>query len=89
MSDYREEVSKYKAKVIGQVDAKVVAPKGRKKKVFKPWCVVTEYGSRLQFNWKPWRHYFEHEHDARNYLRKQQGWKHVTVWLEHRGEKVE
>ena len=30
MSDYRDEVSHYKAKRIGQVDAKVVAPKGRK-----------------------------------------------------------
>lgn len=89
MSDYREEVAKYKAKVIGQVDAKVVAPKGRKKKVDKPWCVVTEYGDTLGRNWKPWRNHFEKEHDARHYLRKQQGWKHITVWLEHNGVRVE
>lgn len=89
MSSYREEVNKYKAKRTGQTDAKVVAPKGKKKKVDKPWCVVTEYSDKFGFNWKPWRNYFEKEHDARAYLRKESNYgKWSTVWLEYNGEKV-
>lgn len=88
MSDYKAESNKYKAKRTGQIDAKVVAPKGRKKKVDKPWCVVTHY----DFTWartdKPYRNYFQHEHDARAFLRKEQGWKFKRVHLEHNGKEV-
>jgi hypothetical protein len=86
MSDYRHEVSHYKAKVIGQVDAKVVAPKGRKKKVDKPWRVVVVYHSFPA--WGPVRHEFQHEHDARSFLRKEQGSKFKNVHMEYNGEKL-
>ena len=89
MSMYREEINKYKAKREGIVDAKVVAPKGRKKKVDKPWCVVTTHEHFFGIKWKPWRNYFKNEHDARSYLRKEVGWKFKTVWLEYNGERVE
>ena len=89
MSSYREEVNKYKAKRTGQTDAKVVAPKGTKKKVDKPWCVVTHYTRQDFSRWKPWRKYFEKEHDARAYLRKESNYgKWKTLWLEYNGEKV-
>jgi hypothetical protein len=91
MSDYREEVNKYKSKRLGQTDAKVVAPKGRKKKVDKPWCVVvfTSWGNEGNSEWKPWRNLFAKEHDARAYLRKQTQYKWTTCYLEFNGEKVE
>ena len=87
MSEYRHEVSIYKAKRIGQTDAKVVAPKGRKKKVAKPWCVVVSYSAFP--SWGPRRHEFQHEHDARAYLRKESQWKYCTAYLEHNGKKVD
>ena len=88
MSDYRDEVNKYKAKRIGQTDAKVVAPKGRKKKVAKPWTVWLKSAPEARFKWEPWKHEFQHEHDARSFLRKsQQLWK--ASWLEFNGEKVQ
>jgi hypothetical protein len=84
MSDYRERANEYKAKRIGQVDAKVVAPKGRKKKVDKPWCVTLTYQSFPQ--WKPWAHYFAKEHDARAFYRKQQNSRYCTAVLTFNGE---
>jgi hypothetical protein len=90
MTSYREEINKYKAKREGIVDAKVVAPKGRKKKVDKPWVVYIKYHTPLFSKYEPYINKFEHEHDARSYLRKESGfssWK--TVWLEYNGEKVE
>lgn len=89
MSMYREELNKYKSKRIGQTDAKVVAPKGRKKKVAKPWCVVFIWNNQDLFKWKPTRTEFKNEHDARAYLRKQSLYKWATVWLELNGEKIE
>jgi hypothetical protein len=88
---YREEVNKYKAKRIGQTDAKVVAPKGKKRKVHKPWCVVMVWNHTNSTTsiWKPTRTEFEKEHDARAYLRKQSLYRWATVWLEHKGEKLE
>jgi len=87
MSDYRERTNQYKAKLTGQVDAKVVAPKGRKKKVDKPWCVVVFY--HRWPTWKPDRNEFQHEVDARWYLRKEGTSDYKTVWLEYNGEKVQ
>lgn len=92
MSMYREELNKYKAKRIGQTDAKVVAPKGRKKKVAKPWVVWLKLSTSSTFGvlreWKPWKHEFQHEHDARKFLRKSERiWR--ESWLEYNGEKVE
>ena len=84
MSNYRDEVSIYKAKRIGQTDAKVVAPKGRKKKVDKPWCVVVAYEGFP--SWGPTRTEFQHEHDARSFLRKESSWKYRTAYLEHNGK---
>lgn len=85
---YREEVNKYKAKRLGQTDAKVVAPKGKKRKVDKPWVVWIKVASDSQFKWKPWKHEFAKEHDARAFLRKSvRIWR--ESWLEHNGEKVE
>lgn len=89
MSMYREEVNKYKAKRLGQTDAKVVAPKGKKKKVAKPWSVLISWGNEDNYKWKPWRTYFEKEHDARAYLRKQMLYKWKTCYLEYNGEKVD
>ena len=87
MSDYREQVNTYKAKRTGQTDAKVVAPKGRKKKVDKPWCVVVTYTAFT--SWGPRRTEFQHEHDARAFMRKESQWKHTAVQLEYNGEKVQ
>jgi hypothetical protein len=87
MSDYKDELNKYKAKRTGIVDAKVVAPKGKKKKVDKPWCVVTVWGSFPQ--WGPSRAHFEKEHDARAYLRKQRLFKTTTASLFFNGEEVQ
>lgn len=86
MSMYREEVNKYKAKRIGQTDAKVVAPKGLKKKVAKPWVVVVKWHYS---GWTPSNFKFAKEQDARSYLRKMQlsNWK--DCHLEYNGEKVE
>ena len=81
MSDYRDEVSHYKAKRIGQVDAKVVAPKGRKKKVDKPWCVTLV--SKYFPQWGPWKHDFAKEHDARAFYRKKVSSNYYSVTLEH------
>jgi len=92
MGTYREETNEYKAKRAGIVDAKVVAPKGRKKKVSKPWVVVMVWNHKSQqdlFKWAPTKTRFEKEHDARSYLRKQSLYSWATVWLEHNGEKVE
>jgi hypothetical protein len=86
MSDYREGVNKYKAKREGIVDAKVVAPKGKKKKVAKPWVVWLKFSAHPQ--WKPWKHEFQHEHDARAYFAKMQRSWAKDAWLEHNGEKV-
>lgn len=87
MSSYREEANKYKAKRAGIVDAKVVAPKGKKKKIDKPWVVWVKFIVNPQ--WKPWKHEFAKEHDARAYLAKlQRSWARES-WLEHNGEKVE
>jgi hypothetical protein len=83
MSDYREEVNKYKAKRIGQTDAKVVAPKGKKKNVDKPWVVWAKFS--VNTDWKPWKHEFQHEHDARAYLAKMQRSWAKDSWLEHNG----
>ena len=87
MSDYRERTNQYKAKLIGQIDAKVVAPKGRKKQVAKPWCVVVAYPRWP--TWGPNRNEFQHEHDARSFLRKEGAWDSKIVWLEYNGEKVQ
>ena len=84
---YREEINKYKAKKIGQTDAKVIAPKGKKKKVSKPWSVTTEWNNDTPFKWKPHTTHFEKEHDARAYLRKMQLSTHRTSWLTHNGVK--
>lgn len=89
MSEYREELNKYKAKRTGIVDAKVVAPKGKKKKVAKPWVVVTMWADDNHIKWKPWRTEFAKEHDARAYLRKQMLYKWRTCYLEYNGEKVD
>jgi hypothetical protein len=91
MSMYREEVNKYKAKRIGQTDAKVVAPKGRKKNVAKPWVVWLQLSKTSSLGalskWKPWKHEFAKEHDARAFLRKSERiWR--ESWLEYNGEKV-
>jgi len=88
MSDYREGVNKYKAKREGIVDAKVVAPKGKKKKVNKPWVVWLALGEGSTLKWKPWKHEFQHEHDARAYFAKMQRSWAKDAWLEHNGEKV-
>ena len=87
MSDYRERANAYKAKRIGQVDAKVVAPKGRKKKVDKPWCVWVKF--TIEPKWEPMKHEFQHEHDARAYLTKMQRSWAKDAWLEFKGEKVQ
>lgn len=86
MSMYREELNKYKAKRAGIVDAKVVAPKG-KKKVAKPWVVWVKFS--IDSKWKPWKHEFQHEHDARAYLAKMHRSWAKDSWLEHNGEKVQ
>lgn len=92
MTSYREEVNKYKAKRTGQTDAKVVAPKGRKKKVDKPWTVIYVYNFKGLSNMlaaKPHRHEFAEEEDARHEYNKRlrQGW-YKELWLEYKGEKV-
>jgi hypothetical protein len=87
MSEYREEVNEYKAKRIGQVDAKVVAPKGRKKKVDKPWCVTITY--HMFPKWRPRTHHFTKEHDARAFYRKQSDNKYVSAVLTFNGERIE
>lgn len=87
MSMYREVLNKYKAKRLGQTDAKVVAPKGKKKKVDKPWVVWVKFS--VDAKWKPWKHEFQHEHDARAYLAKMQRSWAKDSWLEHKGEKVQ
>ena len=87
MSMYRDEVNKYKAKRIGQIDAKVVAPKGRKKNVEKPWCVVVQWDSFP--SWGPMQNRFAKEHDARNYYRKQKQGSWKTCQLEFNGEVIE
>ena len=84
MSNYREEVNKYKAKRVGVIDAKVVAPKGKKKNVVKPWLVEVDYPQWPQ--WGPHRSFFEKEHDARAYARKQ--YKGVIVKLYYNGTEV-
>ena len=66
MSDYREMTNIYKAKRTGQIDAKVVKPKGKKRKTDKPWCVVIDWGAP----WRARKHYFTKEEDARKYSRK-------------------
>lgn len=87
MSDYKDEVNKYKAKRIGQTDAKVVAPKGRKRKVDKPWVVWLKSEKERRFEWEPWKHEFAKEHDARAFLRKSLGfWK--ESWIEYNGERL-
>ena len=86
MTSYREEINKYKAKRIGQTDAKVVAPKGKKKKVAKPWVVWVKFS--VDKSWKPWKHEFQHEHDARAYLEKMHRSWAKGSWLEYNGEKV-
>lgn len=88
MSMYREELNKYKAKRLGQTDAKVVAPKGRKKKVDKPWVVWLKSDLGIAFKWEPWKHEFAKEHDARAFLRKSKQWWRES-WLEYNGEKVD
>lgn len=92
MSDYREEANKYKAKRIGQTDAKVVAPKGRKPKVPKPWAVLYIYnfkGLSGLLGAKPHRHEFAKEADARHEYNKRmrQGW-YKDVWMEYKGERL-
>ena len=87
MSDYRERANAYKAKRIGQVDAKVVAPKGRKKKVDKPWCVTITY--HCFPHWKPWAHHFAKEHDARAFYRKLHDNKWSSAVLTFNGERIE
>lgn len=86
MSMYREELNKYKAKRVGIVDAKVVAPKGRKKKVTKPWTVVIRWHYP---SWSDTHYHFEKEHDARKYLHKQRQRNYSECWLEQEGVKVE
>ena len=93
MSLYREEVNKYKAKRIGQTDAKVVAPKGRKSKVPKPWALVYIYnfsGVSGLLDTKVFRHEFAKEADARHEYEKhkRQGW-YKDVWIEYKGERYE
>lgn len=89
MSMYREELNKYKAKRTGIVDAKVVAPKGKKKKVDKPWVVVVQWTDDSPIKWSPIRSAFVKEHDARAYLRKQSLYKWRACYLEYNGEKVD
>jgi hypothetical protein len=93
MSDYREEINKYKAKRTGQTDAKVVAPKGRKKKAPKPWAVLYTFffrGLSSKLDAKPFRHEFAKEEDARHEYdkRARQGW-YKDVWIEYNGERYE
>ena len=85
MSSYREQSNEYKAKRAGIVDAKIIAPKGRKKKIEKPWVVWLKFS--VNPAWKPWKHEFQHEHDARSFLRKSLS-VFKDLWLEHNGEKV-
>lgn len=92
MSDYKEEANKYKAKRIGQIDAKVVAPVGRKPKVPKPWALVYIYnfkGLSSRLNAKPHRREFAREEDARHEYNKRmrQGW-YKDVWMEYKGERL-
>lgn len=87
MSSYREQSNEYKAKRAGIVDAKIVAPKGRKKKLAKPWVVWIKFS--INSAWKPWKHEFQHEHDARVYLAKMQRSYARDSWLEHNGKKIE
>jgi len=87
MGTYREMANKYKAKREGIVDAKVVAPKGKKKNISKPWVVWVKFS--IDSKWKPWKHEFQHEHDARAYLSKMHRSWAKDSWLEHNGEKVE
>lgn len=87
MGTYREETNEYKAKRAGIVDAKVVAPKGRKKRVEKPWTVWIK--PTIDPKWAPWKHEFQHEHDARNYLAKMHRSWAKDAWLTFNGEKVE
>lgn len=87
MGTYREMANKYKAKREGIVDAKVVAPKGKKKKVAKPWVVWVKFS--INSKWNPWKHEFAKEHDARAYFAKMQRSWAKDAWLEHNGEKVE
>ena len=89
MNSYREEINKYKAKREGIVDAKVVAPKGKKKQVAKPWVVYVSYTIPPFDKHKPYVNKFEHEHDARKYLRKYATGTWRNCWLEYNGEKVE
>lgn len=89
MSMYREEVNKYKAKRIGQVDAKVSSVKNKQKKVVKPWAVYVQYNLPPFSAWKPRANKFAHEHDARKFLNKHSNSQWQTRWLEYNGEKVE
>ena len=97
MSDYREGVNKYKAKRTGQVDAKVVAPKGQRKRQPTPWAVVYSYSiSIIGDNSKPYRREYVKEADARQQYDKtvRQGYMRFvrlefngTTVLEHIKEK--
>lgn len=88
-STYREEINKYKSKRLGQTDAKVIAPVGRKKKVSKPWTVYVQYTHSPFSKWEPYANHFQHEHDARKFLNKHKDSTWQTRWLEYNGEKVE
>ena len=86
MSMYREEANKYKSKRIGQTDAKVVAPKGRKKKVHKPWCVTIHWSATP--SWGPSTYYFAKEEYARSYVRKYDKWHSVKAVLSFEGKEI-
>lgn len=90
MTSYRAEITEYKAKRIGQVDAKVVAPKGRKKNVAKAWVLYFRYSVNGWRDDKPYKDAYQHEADARKQFDKmvRQGFVR-ECWLERDGERVE
>lgn len=86
MGHYGEEGVRYKAKLTGQLDARVVAPKGRKKKVAKPWCVALRY---IGSSWSPervYRSYYVREEDARKQHAKIGRSSYAETWLEYEGK---
>lgn len=89
MSVYREELAKYKAKRIGQIDQNTPPPKERKT-VPKPWVVYYDFklSGLGNYKGKKFKRSFAKEEDARKAMDKMTRAGYYTgIELTYKGEK--
>jgi hypothetical protein len=89
MSIYREELAKYKAKRIGQIDQNTPPTKSCKK-VDKPWVVHYDFkfGEHGNYKGKKFKRSFAKESDARKLMDKMTRAGYYTgIELIYKGEK--